>query len=167
MKWNFIRLADNSSRRVSVRIRSLGKLTAEGVEYASYRSALGLRKEANRQILEKPKHGRVYISRDRAGRRRRHVASAPGETHANLTGKMRKSLGFAVGQREIEFGFGVLPNNPAPAKYPPAIEFGSKKRKIKPRRSAMNAIRAERRNFQANFDREIGKRLGGRGTIRL
>jgi hypothetical protein len=114
----------------------------------------GLRKSANTEILKKPKHGRTYIRRDRAGRRRRHVASAPGETNANMTGTLRKSLGYKTGGGQLEFGFGVSKSKGAPA-YARAIEFGSRKRKIKARKTLQNAIKDQFRNMQVSFRESI------------
>lgn len=146
---------DPQSRTAIVQIQNLSQLTKEGIEYASYTSAKGLQRSVNAAILQKPKGGRTYIRRDKIGRRR-HVASAPGETHANMTGRLRRSLGFKVDPQQIEFGYGVNKND-AP-EYAEFVELGT--RKMKPRPSLLNGIKAERRNFQNNYEREIGKRLG-------
>lgn len=152
---------DRKSRKVIVKISRLSKLTRSGVEFAAYTSGKGLVKTASAQILKKPKGGRVYIRRDSAGRRRRHVASAPGESIANRTGATRRSLSFKVNITRLEFGYGVDKNDaPDYAAFP---EFGTKR--MRPRPSLQNAIKAERRNFQNNFEREIGKRLEGRGGL--
>lgn len=147
---------DPSSSSAILKLKRLDRLTKEGVEFAAFTSANGLRKSANTEILKKPKTGRIYIRRDRAGRRRRHQASAAGESHANLTGTLRKAISFKASNVAIEFGYGVLKND-APA-YAARIEFGQGS--IQARNTLSNAIRSERRNFQNNFDREIGKRLG-------
>lgn len=151
----------SGSRKAISRIKNLDKLTKSGVEHGAYTSAVMLRKATSEEILRKPKGGRVYIRRDRAGRRRRHVASAPGETHANLTGALRRSLGFKVNPNSLEFGYGVQSAD-AP-QYAEWIEFGTAKVKARP--SLKNGIKSQRRNMQNNFDREIGKRLEGRGGL--
>lgn len=154
---------DRASRKVVVRINRLGELTRSGVEFAAYTSGKGLVKTTSAQILKKPKGGRVYVRRDRAGRRRRHIASAPGESIANRTGATRRSLSFKVNPSQLEFGYGVDKNDaPDYAEFP---EFGT--RKMQPRPSLQNGIKSERRNFQNNFEREIGKRLEGRGGLTL
>lgn len=155
-----IKLDRNSTKAVA-RIKGMRKLTRSGVEFAAYTSGRGLVRTTSKEILKKPKGGRTYIRRDKAGRRRRHVASAPGETHANLTGKLRRSLGFRVDPRQLEFGYGVE-NGDAP-EYAGPIEFGRRGAAARP--SLRNGIKAERRNFQNNFEREIGKRLEGRGGL--
>lgn len=154
---------DRASRKVVVRINRLNELTRSGVEFAAYTSGKGLVKTTSAEILKKPKGGRVYVRRDRAGRRRRHIASAPGETHANMTGRLRRSLAFKVNPSQLEFGYGVDKNDAPP--YAEFVEFGTRRMAARP--SLQNGIRAERRNFQNNFEREIGKRLEGRGGVVL
>lgn len=154
---------DRHTRRAIARINNLDKLTQSGVEYAAYTSGKQLVKATSAEILRKPKGGRTYIRRDRLGRRRRHVASAPGESIANRTGATRRSLSFKVSPRQLEFGYGVDKNDaPAYAEFP---EFGT--RKIEPRPSLQIGIRSQRRNMMNNFEREIGKRLEGRGGVVL
>lgn len=152
---------DPNSRKAILRIRGLKKLTKAGIEHGAWTSAQGLRKATSQEILRKPKGGRVYTSRTRSGARRRHIASSPGETHANFSGTLRRSLDFKVSSREIEFGYGVTKGN-APD-YAEFVEFGTKN--MKPRPSLQNGIKGERRNFQNNFEREISKRLGDKVII--
>ena len=150
---------DHASRKVVVRVKGLKKLTQSGIDFAAYTSGKGLIKTVSKNILKKPKGGRVYIRRDRTGRRRRHIASAPGESIANRTGATRRSLSFKVNPGQLEFGYGVDKGDaPDYAKFP---EFGT--RNMKPRPSLQIGIKAERRNFQVNIKREVGKRLEGRG----
>ena len=156
-------ILDKNSRSAIINIKSIKKLTKSGMEHAFDTSAVGLRKATSDQILIKPKGGRTYTYRTPSGRRRRHVASAPGETHANLHGALRWSLGYKVnGANSLEFGYGVQSKSPAPD-YASAIEFGSSR--IKARPSLSNGINSQVRNFQKNFQREIGKRLEGRGGL--
>jgi hypothetical protein len=142
-----------------LRIRNLKKLTRSGVEHAAFTSGRGLVEATSAEILRRPKGGRTYIRRDAAGRRRRHVASAPGETHANMTGTLRRTLSFNVNRSTLEFGYGVH-HGDAPD-YAQFVEEGTRRMAARP--SLRHGITSQRRNFQANFDREIGKRLEGKG----
>lgn len=151
---------DSKSRKAIEKIRDMEKLTKSGIEFAAYTSAKGLQKTINAEILHKPKGGRVYIRKDSIGRRRKHRASAPGETHANMTGKLRRSLGFKVNTTELEYGYGVESKEAAPP-YAARIEFGGGR--IAARPSLQNGAKKERRNFQNNFEQQIGKRLEGKG----
>jgi len=58
----------------------------------------------------------------------------------------------------------MVVKNDAPD-YGEFVEFGTKN--MEPRPSLQNGIKTERRNFQNNFEREIGKRLEGRGGVIL
>lgn len=146
---------DPRSRQAVFSIQNMRVLTQRAVELANFASANQLLRATSREILRRPKGGRTYIRRDRAGRRRRHVASAPGETHANMTGRLRRSLSFRIRGQDIEFGYGVRGNNAPP--YARAIEFGS--RRIEPRPSLSNGIQAEQRNMITNLQREIDRAL--------
>lgn len=125
--------------------------------FFNYMSAL--KRRANREILHGKKTGRVYVIRMPSGRRKRHQSSAPGETHANLTGKLRRSLSWRVnGWESAVFGYGVSTDasNVAPV-YAPFLEFGTAK--MLPRPSLLNAIDKEEPDphFEAAFDREFGR----------
>lgn len=151
---------DREGKRAVAKIRGLKKLTKEGIEHAGYTSGRGLVKATSDAILVKPKGGKVYVSRTRSGARRRHVSSAPGETHANFSGALRRSLSFKVRTKELEFGYGVQNNN-APD-YADFVEDGTPGGQMLPRPSLENGIKSQRRNMQNNFEREIGKRTGAR-----
>lgn len=142
---------DSRSRRVLVKAKNLKKLTRRSIRHGWFALAKDLKQTANTEILRKPKSGRVYIVRGPSGRRRRHVASAPGETHANLSGTLRRSLGWIVrGHTGMEFGYGV--DKAAPDYAEIELGFG----KIKPRPSLENAIRETNRNSVRYFTERFG-----------
>jgi hypothetical protein len=137
------------------RIEGIEKLTKQGLRRGMFRSGQTLRSSASQEILKGRKTGRIYVRRIKGGRRRRHQASAPGETHANLTGKLRRSLSFQLkGTREMEFGYGVSSGKSAPV-YARPIEFGSTR--IKARPSLKNALNREQGNLTQHFQNEIIK----------
>ncbi len=143
---------DSANKRVLLRLDQLGERTRRGIRHGFFRLGKDLQAEANREMLRKPKGGRTYMVRGPSGRRRRHVASAPGETHANLTGTLRKSMGWKVrGSRSMEFGYGVS-TKPAP-EYADAIENGSKRNA--PRPSLGNAVTRNTRNAEKHFTNGI------------
>lgn len=115
-----------------------------------------LKGRANAEILRKPKSGRIYIRRDRLGRRRRHRASAPGETHANDTGALRKAIGWKVhGNNEMIFGYGVTRNSPD---YDEFVEFGTRRMAARP--SLANAIDYTQANPQQHFSNRMTQEFG-------
>lgn len=146
-------IASRQNDRVFGRIENLDKLTRQGLRRGMFRAGQSLRAEASREILKGSKTGRIYIRRIAGGRRRRHQASAAGETHANLTGTLRRSLSFQLrGSTEIEFGYGVSSGRSAPD-YARFVEFGTTRMKARP--SLRNALRSEQGNLTQHFENEI------------
>ena len=135
------------NRHVELKIAESGKLTRAGIRWAFFMLGRDLQETANREILRKPKHGQLYIVRTPSGRKRRHRASAWGEAHANLTGTLRKSMGWKVrGSNELEFGYGLA--KPAPD-YAHNIEV------TKNRPSLKLSVDANQRNAELHFARQI------------
>jgi len=106
---------DPKDRRVIKVLLGLENRTKQGLRQGMSDSGNALIKSASDAILSKEKFGKTYFIRDKLGRRRRHVASAPGETHANLTGATRRSLSFQIeGSTSFEFGYGISASKDAP-----------------------------------------------------
>ncbi len=138
-------------------IGDIEPITNQAIRQMWFGLGRALVKNANREILRKPKGGRTYIIRSASGRRRRHVASAPGETHANMTGSLRKSLGFKIhGSDRMDFGYGVTGREtPLYAKW---VEFGTTRMARRP--SLENAITATQRDAETYFTRAMENKLG-------
>ncbi len=145
---------DPRNRLVFTKIEQIPELTRRSIRQGWFMLGRDLMQTASKEILRKPKGGRTYIVRIAGGRRRRHVASAPGETHANLSGKARRSLGYQVsGYQSMEFGYGVDKNAP---EYVGFLEGGTTRMAARP--SLLNAINATTRNAENYFNNEF-KRL--------
>lgn len=148
---------DPANRRIFVHIEQLPENTRRSIRQGFFMLGRDLMKTASTEILRKPKSGRTYIIRSGRGRRRRHVASAPDETHANLSGKTRRSIGYIVrGSIDMEFGYGV--DGKETSEWGPFLEFGTFR--MKPRPSLLNAINATTRNAQNYFDNEFRRQVG-------
>lgn len=146
---------DLNNRQVFVQMENLQGLTERSIRHGFFALGKDLKITASKQILFKPKSGRTYIRRDKIGRRRRHVASAPGETHANMTGAARRSLGWQVtGFKSLEWGYGVSTLH-APPDYVEGLEFGT--RRAAPRPSLQNAMRTVNRNAERYFVERFGE----------
>lgn len=117
--------------------------TIRGIEKAFWRVGRDLRDQVNRQTLKLPKTGIVYIRRDSLGRRRRHRSSAMGESHANMTGALRKSVGWKASGMQLRFGYGATQND-AP-NYAKKVEF-----KLN-RPTLQNSINEEIRNVEQHL----------------
>lgn len=138
-----------TSKRVIEKLIGLDNLTKQGIRQGMFDSGHGLIKNASDEILRKPKSGRVYyFTNKKTGRRRRHVASAPGETHANLTGAARRSLSFKIqGVTSFEFGYGVSGGTHKAPVYVERLEDT--------RPSLNNAIISERVNMIQRLESNI------------
>ena len=98
-------ISADGNRRVIESAENIAARTRFGIEKAHYRTGQTLMAEFSRQVLDKSgKTGNLYIRKDRIGRRRRHIASAPGETPANRTGAYRRGAGFIVNGINLTFG---------------------------------------------------------------
>lgn len=151
-------IEDFNNQAIFAEIEQVEKLTRRGIRQGFFAAGKDLKAYANKDILRRPKSGRAYILRRRSGRQFRHIASAPGESHANITGQTRKSLGFQIrGTREMEFGYGVESTGRPATEWGKFLEFGTVK--MKPRPSLRNSINANRQNiiqhFESSIDREF------------
>ncbi len=131
----------------SKRIRNMPEEIRRGIRSALYFAGRDLKKTASDNI-KRTKAGRVYSTK--SGRSYR--ASQPGESPANVTGNLRRSLNFTVkGSDQLEFGYDGV-------EYGKFLEDGTSK--IDPRPALMIAIRANERNIQVSLDRQIKRMLG-------
>ncbi len=130
--------------------------TQRGMRHALFEIADDYTRTANFNILKEKKRGRTYLVRTRTGRQKRHRSSAAGQSHANLTGALRRSIGWKVrGSSQLEFGYGATSNT---TKYARRIELGGGN--IKARPSLKIAIQQNRRNTMNNIERFAKKGLG-------
>ncbi len=150
------------SRRVLLRMRNMRRTAKRGMLSGWIQLGESLKRDANKEILRHPKSGRLYrvrAGRSGRGRLRNHRASAPGETHANITGRVRRSLSWKTsGFDEMTFGYGVGSNKQGlPPDYAKDLEFGTKRTKARP--SLQNAIKGNIRNAQTYFGIEIKRAI--------
>lgn len=136
------------TKRTFQRLEIIEATTRRAVRQAWFGLGKDLKSTANKEILRKPKGGRTYIVRGPSGRKRRHVASAAGETHANRSGALRKSVSWKVhGTDSMEFGYGLVKSEDP--KYAPFVEFGTRKMAARP--SLLNAINESDSVVQREF----------------
>lgn len=110
--------------------------------------------------MKAPKSGRTYkVYRGVSGKLKKpklHVASAPSETPAIITGKFRKSVDFAVrGNRTLEFGA----NESAP-KYAEFLEKGTSK--MQAREPFKRTVLKLKDKIKSNIDIQLKKAMEGR-----
>ncbi len=126
---------------------NIGINTRFGIEKALWRSGKDIHAEFKRQTIAKTKTGRLYILRTDSGTRRKHRASAPGETPASRPpsvggGEYRKGFGFNVrGQHEL-----VIGDTAAHALWP---EAGTSRMRKRP--GLANSVGASERDIIRNL----------------
>jgi hypothetical protein len=143
---------DRRSLKTLEKLEFADKRMANVIRNGWYETGSELVAATNQDILRRPKGGKVYMVSSRStGRRRRHRASAAGETHANMFGDLRRSLDYKVrGDNEMAFGYGPSRRDAPP--YAAAIEFGNKKGTLAARPSLRNNIRKNQRNAEVNHE---------------
>ena len=101
-------------------------------------------------IISPPKTGRIYIINGRP-----HQASAPFESPAELTGRLRRSINWQVrGSRQLTIG--------ESAYYAKWLEEGTRDHRILPRPHIIRAIRAKHRNTRKTLMEYIEKAACGK-----
>lgn len=110
--------------------------------------------------MKMPKSGRAYkVYRGVSGKLKKpklHIASAPSETPAIITGKFRKSVDFAVrGNRTLEFGA----NESAP-EYAEFLEKGTSK--MQAREPFKRTVLKNKEKIKLNIDTRLKQVLGGK-----
>jgi hypothetical protein len=153
MKVKLLQNPDNF--KVYHKLEGIERLTKRAVRQGMFKWARDLKSTANKDILAKDKTGRIYRIRLPSGRIRRHQSSAPGETHANLTGRLRRTIGWnVVASDRLEFGYGLDRVKEVP-EYAQWVEFGSSR--MAPRPSIQNSINKTAGNAETYFNDEIRK----------
>lgn len=120
-----IKITESALNKVAYKsLRQIEERTRSGIRKAWYELGKDLKQESKRLITEPPKTGRIYRIR-RKGKTVIHQASAPGESPANLTGALKKSVNYNVSSTsELVFG--------ANTKYARRLELGDSKIKKRP-----------------------------------
>lgn len=154
---------DGPSQQLLNRIELAADNARQAIRQTFFEVGRHLKQKTSKDILDKrSKTGRIYIVRTRTGRKRKHRASAPYQTHANLSGDLRKSLGWKVyGTDKMEFGYGVTRYVGDASSYARRIEEGgtdSRGITIEPRPSLKNNI--ENVNFETFFYDQVSKLVG-------
>lgn len=136
---------DTKSKAVLVKIDEGVKFVKNGIRQALHKIGVENRRHARKLIRSKEKTGRLYLIHGKV-----HRASAPGESPANLTGQLAKSIGFkANGAYSMEFF--------AKADYAGYLEDGTSKMARRPfmERTVKDKERDAERYLMEAVDREI------------
>lgn len=139
------------NQKVFAELASIEEGTRKAIRQAWFALGKDLERQARAEARRRPKSGRTYVIRIR-GRIRRHRASAPGESHANITRELIDSVGWKVhGTDSMVFGYGITSGAP---RWAPFVEMGTRNMDARPTlENAIDAIQgtAEERWQEAMF----------------
>lgn len=160
---------NREAEQITRKFAGLSIVPQKAIRHAFYDLGKELVKDAVKLINTKPKHGRTYRKSIGIGGRRRapynHVASAPGEAPAVITGELRKSVNFTVhGSNQMQFGVDLTKGN---APYGMFLEYanmlsmsGWGSMNIAPRPFISESYYRNRRKFPIRFNNEIMAEVG-------
>lgn len=140
-------------RRNSKALNKLTKIsfkTEKAIRETWFLLGRDLKNEVRREIERAPKSGRTYFIRVNGGRLKRHIASAPGETHADLSRTLKDAAGWKVhGADRLDFGYGF--DGPTPEWD--RIEDGFEGVEARP--SLENAVNKIKDTTESHFQKAI------------
>ena len=132
---------DPKSREVIIKIKGLDRSIASNTRKAFRFIGKQLKATAVKNILKKGRNGRQYKYQGAI-----HIASEPGESWANRSGKAKGGLFYRViNSTKMKFGNTV--------DYAKFLELGTFK--MAPRPAHLISIKQNRRNIVNAFDRNI------------
>ena len=155
-----IKVRDGSQNQKTLKfLYELPVELTKAIRQSFYTSGKELVADLNKD-MKAPKSGRAYkVYRGVSGELKKpklHIASAPSETPAIITGKFRKSVDFAVrGNRQLEFG--ANENAPEYAKF---LEEGTSK--MEAREPFKRTVMKNKDKIKRNIDIKLKQVLGGK-----
>jgi len=144
----------SNNREVFLSLDNIEENSRRGIRQGFFRVGHLLERNLKKEIIRKNKTGRIYKNiRTRSGtRKRRHRASAPGETPAKLSGNYRKNVGFQIrGSESMDFGIRDG------ADYAEFLEGGTKN--MDPRPGVGNTVRDTEKDTQRFFESSLASEL--------
>lgn len=142
--------ADHNNRKIEIKLKGIANSTRQGIRQGFFEYGQDLVKTLNKNVLKRPKGGKIYLIR-RGKSRRKHRASEPGETAGNISGNYRKTVDFKLkGSDSMIFGAGS-----SQVPYAEYLEKGT--RKMKPRPGLEIAVKETERNAKNYMENQIKK----------
>ena len=123
--------------------------TEVGIDIALFKAGKDIKTAFEQEVLANNKAGNIYILRGPSGSRIRHIASAPGQTAANISGNYRREFGTINRSAEL-----VVCNS---ADYAGFLELGTSRMKARPGLS--NSIHANQRNLMNHLATDISNTI--------
>jgi len=151
-------------------IRELDRKLARGIRQGFFKVGSLLKTTAREQMMEKPKHGRLYKLKKgphkitgmtsfgkvlSSQNSYMHRASNAYETPANFTGALRKSIGFEQAGMVLQLGAGGRGSGVDYAKY---LEYGTR-RGLFPRPLLGNAVEKQEGAIMPMMQEAVGHEI--------
>lgn len=138
-----------NNREIMLSLENIEDNTRRGIRQGFFRLGRLLQKNLTKEVGRKNKTGRLYSNgRTKKGRKRRHRASAAGETPAKLSGNYQKNIGYQIhGSESMEFG--VRDG----AEYAKFLEDGTKN--MEPRPGVGNTVKDTQKDAQRFFESSV------------
>jgi HK97 gp10 family phage protein len=134
MSWLSVNVKSDQLQKKIDKLYEAGRVgVPKAVQVGVFKAALFVRNDMIRRILKGPKSGTVYHRKGRGTRSKGrggvdHTASAPGESPANDTGNLARSINVVAGSEGVSSTAIVTVRTP----YAAALEFGTKKMEPRP-----------------------------------
>jgi len=143
----------SNNREVFLSLDNIDENTRRGIRQGFFRLGRLMEVNLKRELMKKNKTGRIYRNgRTKTGRKRRHRASAPGETPANRSGNYRRNVGYQIrGSENMQFGV----REGAP--YAEFLEEGTSR--MDPRPGVGNTVKDTEKDAQNFFDSALATEL--------
>ena len=157
MSWLSINVNTNQLQKKLEKMQAtINSEIPRAVQVGVFKAALLVRNDMIRRILKGPKSGTVYHRKGRGTRSKGrggvdHTASAPGESPANDTGNLARSINVVAGSVGMSSTAIVTVRTP----YAAALEFGSKR--IEPRPFARPAVAENKELISQTIRDELAK----------
>ena len=140
--------ADHANREVHLHLEKTSLFFREGIRNALFEIGDENSKQLKKFIIDPPHTGIIYNRPGNMGQQ--HQASAPGESPADMTGKLSKSVNYKVrGSYEVEFGE-KMP-------YGKYLEEGTAK--IQPRPHLIRTVRKKERDNYRSLERNVRQKI--------
>jgi hypothetical protein len=144
------------AEKTFAKTRQLPANVKAGMRMGLYQYGSLLRKNLREEIKSKDKSGRLYFVYKKK-RKFRHIASAPHETPASISGTLRKSVDFKVeGYNRMQFGYKKSVDGKI-VDYGKYLEEGTKKMIKRP--GLMNTLDNNQINGKNIIRNEINKKI--------
>lgn len=140
-------IPDYKNKKIEFRLKNTTPFMLKAIRTALFEIGAENTQMMKRFIYAPPKTGRIYRYKNRW-----HQASAPGQSPANRSGFLARSISYHVRDyHEVELY--------STAKYADALEYGTKDGRIKPRPYFIRTVKKKERDNYRSLQRWVYDRI--------